>query len=157
MAEMYKICPPVGIVDFKAYYFYRKNTKIARIHQLRCKKKWEPIVRSIFKEITKGITEQKAGVFIPRLGYFAIWMVPHKKKVWDFGSKGKKFFYNFHTDSHQYHPGFFPNVEKNSPFSGYSMDSTFSRTVNKELVQNLRAGVKYEFKFTLIRDTLAKK
>ena len=116
------------------------------------------IVEALFKEIAIGIAEKDAGVFIPRLGYFAVWMTPCKRKISLIRDNGQsKVTYNHHSDSYIYHIGLFTELAKNKAMRYYTMDREFVASLALEVSKNIFAGKKYKLHLTELKQILRNK
>lgn len=144
--------PHTCIKDREAYLFYKKNYSSHKRNKITRQSDWTKIVDECWKEIGTQITESRGGVFIPKLGYFAIWMSPLKAKQEAFHhTKGKVTMYNDHTDNHVYHPTLFTNLERGDKLKLWNMDREFNQVLTRRMAKELRAGKRYVIKCRLIK------
>ena len=101
-------------------------------------------LHKVFWEIVgEMLVESTGGVYLKGVGYFFILKTVKKAKHNLSMFKTTDFItFNLHTDGYMFNPSFLPY--KNSPFGFWSIDSSFSHGIRKELSKKLRSGYLYK-------------
>lgn len=99
-------------------------------------------VLAITETIADNLIEKPGGVFLKKLGYFFIWMIPRPLEMMS-PSRGKTYKkFNNHTGNMMYVPVFAP--ARNTWISLYSMDKTFSEDFRRKLAERIMSGKRYK-------------
>lgn len=153
MPKKINLHPTSGLTGRNAFYFYRRNSTTFKYNKIDNHKEWLIILNALWKEVGTQLLDSPGGVFVPRLGYFAIWMSPTKSKQYYVDAKiGSVKTYNDHTGHHAFHPGLFTSIERGGgDFRYWTMDRAFSRSITRGLAKRLKAGKKYVLKYTLVK------
>ena len=144
-----KIFGTLGIQNKKGYAFYKKDYKASEKYKCKTYQEWRDIHDAIWEEISDQVVESKGGVFIKKLGYFAIMMSPRRRKV--YLTTSGKYTYNDHTTNHPYHMTLFTNLIANTKLKYWVMDRGYSSRIRKKVYRNLKKGKKYMLKYTLLK------
>jgi hypothetical protein len=127
-------------ISVRGYEYYKK-----RVENPMTREKWQMFMKQFLKRLSNSLTENEAGVFIKKFGYFCIFKHP-KKKVNKGGYK------NIHTMGHLYLPTFIP-IRKDATMQQWTMDRAFHKgMVNMKMGNQLRAGKKYKTAFTVLQN-----
>lgn len=127
-------------ISVRGYEYYKKRTEnsVSRMT-------WQKFMKAFLRKMSNHITENEAGVFIKKFGYFCIFKHP-KKKVNKGGYK------NIHTMGHLYLPTFIP-IRTDTLMQQWTMDRTFHKgMINMKMGNQLRAGKKYKTAFTVLQN-----
>lgn len=135
--KTYKVTIPTeSITSVEAFKYHKKRKKSPLVTDIRVYRK---IVRAIWNEVITGMVEEKDGVCLKGWGYFYIIMNP-KRRI---GNMGGKKFLNPHTNGHLYYPVLDSTLMHRHKFSGWHLDSAFTRRVTRPMAAKLMAGWKY--------------
>jgi len=127
-------------ISVRGYEYYKKRTENPLNRQA-----WTKFMKQFLKRMSNSITENEAGVFIKKFGYFCIFKHPRKKV-----NKGG--YKNIHTMGHLYLPTFIP-IRKDALMQQWTMDRAFHKgMVNMKMGTQLRAGKKYKTAFTVLQN-----
>lgn len=127
-------------ISIRGYEYYKTRTENPVNRSA-----WQKFMRIFLRKMSNHITENEAGVFVKKFGYFCIFKHP-KKKVNKGGYK------NIHTMGHLYLPTFIP-IRKDVLMQQWTMDRTFHKgMVNMKMGNQLRAGKKYKTAFTVLQN-----
>lgn len=127
-------------LSVRGYEYYKTRTE-----NPMNRKKWQAFMKKFLKRMSNNITENEAGVFIKKFGYFCIFKHPRKKV-----NKGG--YKNIHTMGHLYLPTFIP-IRKDALMQQWTMDRAFHKgMVNMKMGNQLRAGKKYKTAFTVLQN-----
>jgi hypothetical protein len=127
-------------ISVRGYEYYKTRTENPMNRQA-----WTKFMRQFLKRMSNSITENEAGVFIKKFGYFCIFKHPRKKV-----NKGG--YKNIHTMGHLYLPTFIP-IRKDTLMQQWTMDRAFHKgMVNMKMGYQLRAGKKYKTAFTVLQN-----
>lgn len=127
-------------LSVRGYEYYKTRTE-----NPMNRKKWQAFMKKFLKRMSNSITENEAGVFIKKFGYFCIFKHPRKKV-----NKGG--YKNIHTMGHLYLPTFIP-IRKDALMQQWTMDRAFHKgMVNMKMGNQLRAGKKYKTAFTVLQN-----
>jgi len=127
-------------LSVRGYEYYKNRTE-----NPMNRKKWQAFMKKFLKRMSNSITENEAGVFIKKFGYFCIFKHPRKKV-----NKGG--YKNIHTMGHLYLPTFIP-IRKDALMQQWTMDRAFHKgMVNMKMGNQLRAGKKYKTAFTVLQN-----
>lgn len=131
----------------EGYSFYKENYNTSSKYKAKTYLEWARIHKEIWKEVSKSIIESTSGVYIPRLGYIALVMMPYKCKI----EKRGKVLYNDHSDNKWYGIVFFNQIVRNTPFKYWTIDRAFNQQVKNAIYRQIKKGKRYQLKFTLLK------
>ncbi len=137
--------------DYKAYQYYRDNSKLANLEDIENFVEHGKIVSKFYDLVGQKLTEASGGVFVDGLGYFGI--IQEMGKGVSHNPKDGSVKLNPRTDNKIYNLAFVP-IEKDNIFKPWVFDYSFSRKVKKSLCDNLKAGKKYTFNASLFFNKL---
>lgn len=147
---------PKSIVDRSAFLFYRERMPNHRLQKVN-RELYPKIVTAIFEEIGNGLVEKDAGVLIPGLGLFTLFMRPHKTSVYMMNGQTSIKTYNLHSESYTYHPVLFTDVFEKNKIEYFVIDRTVKENIKKRLADKIRAGKKYKLLYTQIKQLYKQK
>lgn len=137
-----------SIVDYKAYQYFNKNSKLATRDNVSHYVEHGKIISEFYKVVSEQIVEKEGGVFLDGLGYFGVIQQFQKKATYYDHSKNK-ISLNTKTDNKIYNLAFVPIPKRNSFFKTWVFDYSFNRRTKSELSKNLKEGKKYSFNSSL--------
>ncbi len=135
------------LFDYKGYVIYKSQTNKSIDYVT-----WKKVISTILEVTSEKLLEKVGGVYLEGIGYFCHWMTPVKRTVRTFTNGKKVLNSNFFSNTYWYNTAFFGDVEKYNPLKGWSLDKTSSEKIQKGLYKELRAGKKYKFYYTLVKN-----
>ena len=131
-----------GREGYKEYREYYNNRKVQKKDIVVNRDRYSDAVIAIGESIGELVTEKPGGVFLKKLGYFFVWMIP-RPMGYIMPSVGKSVKgFNHHTNNRMYTLVFMP--VKSPWLSVYSMDKKFFKPVKTRLAENLKNGIRYK-------------
>ena len=128
-----------GYKEYREHYSQRKvERKDIVVHRDR----YCEAVSAIGEAISETVVDRLGGVFMKKLGYFFIWMIPRPLVNTMPSKNGSVKKYNHHTGNKMYTPIFMP--VKNTWLSLWTMDKKFTKPMKKALSKKLISGKKYK-------------
>ncbi len=125
----------LSLLSWESYNYYKNNRKEFSPN-VRTKRAWEVVCNTLFKSIQKLIIQKEGGVYLKKIGYFA--MVKHPKKV---------LHYERHKKMVKHHPFFFGE----GAFQDWNFDKKFTRALT-DAGMNCRAKDKnYEINYSFLK------
>jgi ligand-binding SRPBCC domain-containing protein len=146
-----RLTKPENLMVYGLYKDHKAHNKSRPSVQFENKTEMFKVVRAILKEIAKSFLEDEEGVVLDRLGYLAVWKSPVKRIKKGMLPNKKKLNINAHTQGYMYTPTLFTDVFSKTPFRFWTMDRAFTEDIKSGLAAQLRKGVKYKLRHTLVK------
>ena len=136
------------------YTFYRNSKRVKQRNKIVGRADLKERITKMCEILSDSVLDSEGGVYVDRLGYFFMWMLPRKRM---FGIIKKEVGlvegFNSHTDQHIYVPVFYPVHPRQGKLRGWSMDRKFHRRIKKGLSERLKSGWKYNMYAETVRKT----
>lgn len=135
----------ISLKDREFYEYYKKNRKkvCTGIYQYNDFKK---AVGSLMTSLSTLIKEKEGGVYIEKLGYFAVFKTPIKTKkvdLFDTSLKGL-------IRQHRWYPYFFGDID-NPAFKHWTMSKAFLPYLNSTIKVKIKKGKKYKLYYSVLK------
>lgn len=134
----------------ESFRYYRLNSKHRKVKNTPRAKHHRKVTSNFWKKVGEYMVEKEGGVFVDRMGYFCVGMVPEKLFSRKKYEKGRHL--NPHTKSRVYFPILITN--KHDHFlKVFTMDRNFSDKVKAGINKKLKSGFKYINLYKYIYDS----
>lgn len=142
-----------GRQAYKEYRDHYKGQNKSRKDLVVHRDRYTVAVSAIGESIAELLVKKPGGVFMKKLGYFFIWMIPRPLVNTMPSKNGSIKKYNHHTNNKMYTPIFMP--VKNIWLSLWTMDKKFTKPLKKTLSEEIISGKRYKTFFYDFKKYLA--
>ncbi len=133
---------PLSVIDYKAFKFYRENSKSRNIKNTENYVEHGKILSKYYAKIGEKIVESEAGVFIENLGYFS--GIVDTVKQYTSYPKQDSVMLNRNTSGYKFFLMFVP-ISRDVLLKEWVADGNFSTKVKKSFSKALKEGKKFKF------------
>lgn len=137
----------ISLKDREFYEYYKKNRKSVSKGVERYAD-WSRAVARLMLSIKDLMIETEGGVFVEKLGYFAIFKTYKKTD-----KKKKNGSLSTYIKDYRYYPYFFGEVS-NPIFKGWFMSMMFTPETIKDIKEQLQKGFKYQLHLTTVKSLI---
>lgn len=130
-----------GREAYKEYKEKHSGKKYSKASVIKNRDKYREIVDALGEAASELMLGYPGGLFLPKMGYFFIWMLPRKMQTFMPKKGGSRSYFNLKTNNQIFSPVFIPN--RNTWMSVYSMDKKFAHTVRQGIKTKIDQGGKF--------------